>query len=118
VGTTANRIQDLERREVIKGYSAILDAEKTGYSLAAITEIIISEGKLHELKEEIAKKPKVYGAYDVTGKSDVMAVAGFKSKEEPSDLVKSLLLSEFVDRTLTHAVLGTAKESFSFKHLG
>ncbi|MFQ6081076.1 MAG: Lrp/AsnC family transcriptional regulator [Candidatus Bathyarchaeia archaeon] len=99
VGTIVNRVQDLEKRGVIKGYSAILDAEKMGYYLAAIIEIIVSKGKLHELEKEVTKNPNVYGVYNVTGRSDVMAVARFKSKEELSEFVKSLLSSDFVDRT-------------------
>lgn len=114
VGTIVNRIQDLEERGVIKGYSTILDAEKLGYYVAAIIEIIVSKGKLHELEKEVAKKPNVYGLYDVTGESDIIAVARFKSKEELSKFVKSLLSSEFVNRTLTHVVLGTVKEDFRF----
>jgi len=114
VGTIVNRIQDLEERGVIKGYSAILDAEKLGYDVAAIIEIIVSKGKLHELEKEVAKKPNVYGLYDVIGGSDIIAVARFKSKEELSEFVKSLLSSEFVNRTLTHVVLQTVKEDFSF----
>jgi len=114
VGTIVNRIQDLEERGVIKGYSAILDAEKLGYDVAAIIEIIVSKGKLHELEKEVAKKPNVYGLYDVIGGSDIIAVARFKNKEELSEFVKSLLSSEFVNRTLTHVVLQTVKEDFSF----
>jgi len=114
VGTIVNRIQQLEKRGVIKGYSAILDAEKMGYYLAAIIEIIVSKGKFHELEREVAKKPNVYGVYDVTGGSDIIVVARFKSKEELSKFVKSLLSSEFVDRTLTRVVLQTVKEGFSF----
>ena len=47
--------------------------------------------------KEVAKKLNIYGVYDVTGRSDVMVVARFKSKEELSEFVKSLLSSEFVD---------------------
>jgi len=114
VGTIVSRVHNLEKEGVIKGYSAILDAEKMGYDLAAIIEIIISKGRIHELEKEVAKNPNVYGVYDVTGVSNAIALARFKSKRELSEFVKSLLSLEFVDRTLTHVVLGTVKEDFKF----
>ena len=110
VGTVVSRIHSLERQGVIKGYSAILDPEKMGFDVTAIIEIIISKGKLLEVEEEVAKNPNVYGVYDVTGASDAIVIARFKNRQELSKFIKSLLSSDFVERTLTHVALGTMKE--------
>ena len=110
VGTVVTRIRNLEKEGVIKGYSAILDAEKIGYDVTAIIEIVISKGKLLEVEEEVAKTPNVYGVYDITGASDAIVVSRFKNRQELSKFVKSLLSSEFVERTLTHVALETVKE--------
>jgi len=112
VGTVATRVRNLEKQGVIKGYGAVLDAEKMGYGLVAIIELVISKGRLGEVEREVAKNPNVYGVYDVTGASDAIVIARFKSREALSMFVKSLLASEFVDRTLTHVALGTVKEDF------
>jgi DNA-binding Lrp family transcriptional regulator len=112
VGTVAMRIRNLEKQGVIKGYSVILDAEKLGYNVNAIIDIVISKGKLRKVEEEVANNPNVYGVYDVTGASDAIVVTRFKNRQELSDFVKSLLSSDYVDRTLTHFVLGTVKEDF------
>ena len=38
--TVLTRIKKLEKEKIIKGYTAIIDHEKIGYSLTAIIEII------------------------------------------------------------------------------
>ncbi len=112
VGTTAKRIRDLEEKGFIKGYSAVVDAEKVGYDVVAIIEVIISEGKLLEVEEAVAKSPNVYGVYDVTGASDAIIIARFKNRKELSKFVKSILGMKYVQRTVTHVVLGTMKDDF------
>jgi len=115
VGTVAARVRNLEKEGVIKGYGAVLDAEKMGYGLIAVIELVISKGRLREVEKEVAENPNVYGVYDVTGASDAIVIARFKSRQALSGFVKSLLASEFVDRTLTHIALGTVKEDFRVK---
>jgi len=50
--------------------------------------------------------------YDVTGLTDAMVIAKFKSREELSKFTKALLAMPFVERTNTHIVLTTVKEDF------
>jgi len=110
VGTVAARISNLEKQGVIKGYSAIVDAEKLGYDVVAVIEVIVSGGKLTEVEGEVAKNPNVYGVYDVTGPSDAVLITRFKNRRELSKFVKSLLALKFVERTITHVALATIKE--------
>jgi DNA-binding Lrp family transcriptional regulator len=110
VGTVATRISNLEKEGVIKGYSAIVDAEKLGYDVVAVIEVTVSGGKLTEIEQEVAKNPNVYGVYDVTGPSDAILLARFKNRKELSEFVKSLLTLKFVERTITHIVLAAVKE--------
>jgi DNA-binding Lrp family transcriptional regulator len=111
-GTVLARIKNLEKTGIIKGYSAIIDHEKLGYELTVITEITVSKGKLIELEEEIAKFPNVCCVYDITGLTDAMIIAKFKTRKELSDFTKTLLKMPFVERTNTHLVLTTVKEDF------
>jgi len=112
VGTVASRIANLEKKGVIKGYSPILDAEKLGYDIVAIIEIVVAKGKLLDVEEKVAKHPSVCGVYDVTGPSDAIVITRFKTRGELSQFVKSILAMEYVDRTITHVALGTMKEDF------
>ncbi len=80
--------------------------------MTVITEITVSKGKLLEVEREIAKFPSVCTVYDITGLTDAMVIAKFKSREELSKFTKSLLALPYVERTNTHFVLTTVKEDF------
>jgi DNA-binding Lrp family transcriptional regulator len=112
VGTVLSRIKKMEDVGIIKGYSAILDHEKLGYELTVVTEITVSKGRLVEMENEIAKNLNVCGVYDVTGLTDAVIIAKFKSREELGKFTKNLLALPYVERTNTHVVLTTVKENF------
>ena len=113
VGTVLSRIKKMEDKRIIKGYSAILDQEKLGYQLTVLTEITVSKGKLVELEREIAKNPNVCGVYDITGLTDAVIIAKFKSREDLGFFTKYLLSLPYLERTNTHVVLTTVKENFT-----
>ncbi len=113
VGTVLGRIRRMEHAGVIKGYSAVVDHEKLGYELTAVTEIVVSKGKLLEMEREIAKWPNVCCVYDVTGETDAFVIAKFHNREELSIFAKRLLSLPLVDRTNTHVVLTTVKEDLN-----
>ncbi|HEY6283847.1 MAG TPA: Lrp/AsnC family transcriptional regulator [Nitrososphaerales archaeon] len=110
--TVAKRVGNLERERVIKGCAAMLDFDKLGYDITAVTEILVSKGKLLEMEKEIAKLPGVCAVYDVTGEIDGVVVAKFRDREELSHFTKGLLTMPFVERANTHVVLTTVKEDF------
>ncbi len=110
--TVINHVQRLESGGVIRDYSVSLDHERLGYELTVVTEIIVSKGKLLETDAEIAKIPNVCAVYDITGETDAMVVAKFKSRSNLSDFTKKLLAMPYVERTNTHVVLTTVKEDF------
>ncbi len=110
--TVQSRTSKLEKAGVIRGYSAIFDHEKIGYQLTAITEVTVAKGKLLELEREVAKLPQVMAVYDVTGMTDAIVIAKFKSREDLSKFTKALLSMPFIERTNTHIVLTTVKEDF------
>jgi DNA-binding Lrp family transcriptional regulator len=83
--TVINHVQRLESAGVIKDYSVRLDHERLGYELTVITEITVSKGKLLETEEEIAKISNACAVYDVTGLTDAMVVAKFKSRSDLSE---------------------------------
>ncbi len=112
-GTVASRLREMEDAGVIRRYAAVLDYEKLGYELTAITEVTISDGRMIEVGEAIAKMSQATGVYNVTGDSDIMVVGKFRNRKELSDFTKKLLTVPHVERTKTHLVLNTLKEDFS-----
>ena len=110
--TVINHVQRLESAGVLKDYSVRLDHERLGYELTVITEILVSKGKLLETEIEISKISNVCAVYDVTGQTDAMVIAKFKTRASLSDFTKKLLSMPYVERTITHVVLTTMKEDF------
>ena len=110
--TVASRVARLEAEGILRGYFAAVDFEKLGYGLTAVTEVIVSKGKLLEMEREIAKLPGVCAVYDVTGEIDGVVVAKFREREELSRFTKGLLALPFIERANTHVVLTTVREDF------
>ena len=112
VGTVLSRIKKMEDEGLIEGYSVLINHEKLGYQLTVVTEITVSKGKLVETENEIAKIPNVCCVYDVTGLTDAIIVAKFKSREDLGHFTKKLLSLPYIERTNTHVVLASVKENF------
>lgn len=110
--TVTARVERLRKGGVIRGYSAIVDYARLGYEITAVTEILVSKGKLLEMEKEIARLPGVCAVYDVTGEIDGIVIAKFRSNEDLSRFTKGLLTMPFVERAITHVVLTVVKEDF------
>ena len=115
--TIIKHINDLEEDDIIKNYGVQIDYEKLGYEIMAIIEVTISKGKMFEVEEKIAENPNVFGVYDITGTYDALILARFKTREELSIMIKEIHKSPNVERTNTHFVLNTIKETSSFVDL-
>ena len=110
--TVISRIKKLEKEKIIRGYTAIIDHEKLGYTLTSIIEIMAKNDKVLDIEEEVSKFENVCGVYDITGSTDTLVIAKFKERNELSKFVKSLAGIPNVENTITHVVLNTAKEDF------
>lgn len=112
--TVLSRVQKLEKGRIIKSYSAVLDHEKLGYDLTAVIEVTAVKGKITEVQKHISKFPNVCAVYDITGLTDMIIVAKFRTREELSNFVKKDMSLSYIERTNTHMVLITVKEDFGF----
>ena len=110
--TVLSRIKKLEKMKIIKGYSALIDHEKIGYSLTAVIEMVAKNDKIVDIENEISKFENVCGVYDITGSTDTIIIAKFKERNELSKFVKDLASIPNVENTITHVVLNTTKEDF------
>lgn len=111
LGTVSNRVKRMEKNGIIRGYSVILDPDKIGWELNVVIGLRIQKGRLIEIQERIAKDSRVHGVYDVTGDFDSMVIAKAKNRKDLDDLSKNVLSIDGVERSITHLVLNTVKES-------
>ena len=110
--TVLSRIKRLEKTGVIRGYHASIDHEKIGYGMIAIIEIVAKNTELSRVEESISKYENVCAIYDVTGATDLLVIAKFKSRSELSAFVKDLEGIEHLKSTMTRVVLNTIKEDY------
>jgi len=110
VSTVSVRIKNLEDEKVIIGYIPILDPEKLGYDLLTIIGVRISEGRLLEVEQKLAKDDRVLQVFDVTGEWDSLMIARFRSRDELNVFVKDLLTQPNIERTNTLLVLNVVKD--------
>lgn len=110
LSTVSARVKRLETLGYIMGYVPVIDANKLGFDLVVIVGVKIQHGKLLETQARIAKMPRVFGVYDVTGDWDSMILARFRDRAELNEFVKDLLSLAYVERTGTQLVLNTVKE--------
>ena len=110
LGTVSNHLKVLENGKIIKGYSANIDPEKVGFTLSATIHLRITKGKIMDVQASIAKHPRVYVVYDITGEWDSLVLARFKNREEMDDLGISSGLGGFSESpTIGHGAVECGK---------
>jgi Lrp/AsnC family transcriptional regulator, regulator for asnA, asnC and gidA len=108
----SSRIKVLEEKGFVKGYMVTLDPVKLGYDLTAILYVQVEGGFLDEVESKLSHTGNVVGVYETTGDFDVIAVAKLKDRDSLNALIKDLLITPHVKRTLTNIALNVVKEDF------
>lgn len=109
------RIKNLEDKGLLKGYTAILDPVKLGYDLTAIIFIQIEGGYLKNLANELSQMANVIAVYEITGDFDIVAVVKLKDRDSLNALIKDLLVTPHIKKTMTNITLNVVKEDFRLK---
>ncbi len=110
LATVNRRLKRLEAARVVRGYAAVLDPEAVGWGLTVIVGLRIDKGHLRTVQEAIAKDPRVFAVYDVTGEWDGMVLARVRDRPDLDDLAKTTLSRPHIQRTNTMVVLATVLE--------
>jgi len=111
--TLIQRVRNLESHNIIRGYRANVDYMKLGYEFMAIVHIYV-EGDLMEVQRSITELKNVMAVLDVTGECDSIAWVACRSREEFSQVVKSMLTIKGVKKTNTYVILNVIKDPFNF----
>ena len=108
--TVSSRVARMEEQGVIRGYIPLLDDEQLGWDLWAAMGIRISKGRLREVEERLARDPRSYSIYDVTGDFDALLIGRFRDRRDLDRFVKRALQDPYIERTNTQLVLNRVKE--------
>jgi Lrp/AsnC family transcriptional regulator, regulator for asnA, asnC and gidA len=110
-----SRINNLKDMGMVKGYTVILDPVKLGYDLTAIIFLQTEGGYLKDLENELSQMSNIIALYEITGDFDVVAIAKLKDRDSLNNLIKNLLVTPHVRKTMTNITLNVVKEDFKIK---
>ena len=111
----SSRIKNLEEKGILKGYTAILDPVKLGFDLTVVIFIQTEGGYLKDLENELSQMTNVIALYEITGDFDVVAVVKLKDRDSLNSLLKNLLVTPHIKKTMTDITLNVVKEDFRVK---
>ena len=111
---TLERVRRLEKQEVIKGYSAIVNREAIGKGFSAFVSVTLSVHQLNLLDEftsAIKSIPEILACYNTTGEGDFLLHIVARDVKDFEQLLRSKLTNlPDVQRLHTSIVLSTIKE--------
>ncbi len=112
VGSVHNRIKSLEERGVIKKFTVQLDPEKLDLDLTVVIEMQIEVAYLSEVNNDLQKFTDIIALYNITGSTDILAIARFKNRRHMNEVLTSILKIKHITRTATHLALQILKEEW------
>lgn len=96
--TVRRRINDLTRRHMIRGFSALLDYGKFGHFLRGNLYLLVDEKNCDEVATKLSRMELSCGVYKVMGEYNLVAEILFRDMRELQMLMDSLSKSEGVKR--------------------
>ncbi|ODA28868.1 AsnC family transcriptional regulator [Veronia pacifica] len=113
--TCLRRTKSLEESGVIKGYSALLDAEEAGFGITAFIQVSIdqkSEAAFDKFKTAVQEHPLILECYSLSGPFDhLMKVVARTNKELSQFILKTLRNFPEVREAQTLFVLDEVKHT-------
>ena len=111
--TLIQRVKNLEAKGVINGYRAKVDYMRLGFDYMGIIQVYVEKNML-DVQETIRSIPQVLAVFDVTGECDSIVWIACRDRDEFSNIVKSILTIEGVQKTNTSVVLNIMKDPADF----
>ena len=111
----ANKLKELEEKNVICGYNTMIDWDKTGIDrVTALIEVSVTPQRnkgFDDIAERLCKYPEVDTAYLISGGFDLMLILEGKSLKQVSEFVTNkLAVEDEVLNTKTHFILKRYKD--------
>ena len=107
--TLIQRVKNLEAKGVINGYRAKVDYMRLGFDYMGIIQVYVEKNML-DVQETIRSIPQVLAVFDVTGECDSIVWIACRDREEFSNIVKSILKIDGVQKTNTSVILNVMKD--------
>jgi len=116
--TVSSRIRDMEERGVISGYRPVLNYDKLGLGLVAVTLIRARGEELPAIVRSLTAHPSLTHVYEITGEFDVLVIGRFANETDMNREIKSMLSLPGIEGTNTSVVLAAPKEQLDVELSG
>ncbi len=104
-GTVQARLEKLQRRGVVRGYSPDIDLRAIGYDVLAFVTLEIAQGRLADVVEHLAGIPEVLEVHATTGPGDLHARVVARTNEHLQHVIGAILAVHGISRTTTQIAL-------------
>jgi Lrp/AsnC family leucine-responsive transcriptional regulator len=113
ISSVHERVKKLERKGVIKGYVAVVDADKMGKPLLAFLRLTVAshEAARTSVKELCEKEPDILECHNVAGEDCYILKVRAEGPKQLERLLAAVRGSADANRSVTNIVLSTYKES-------
>ncbi len=114
VSAVLERIRKMEKNEIIKNYTIIVDQKKLGNDMSALMEISLEHPKFYDsFTTAIKHNPNIVSCYYLTGDFDFLVKILCESSDQLEEIHREIKSLEGVSATKTHFVLKDVKNVFS-----
>ncbi len=110
--SAAERVRQLEKRGVIRGYEARLDAKSLGYALTAFVAVTLRHEKDRaRFLRTVAGTPEIMECHHISGEDDYMLKVRCKDTDDLERVISQRLKNRVEVRTRSMIVMSTSKET-------
>ena len=104
-GTVQARLEKLQRRHIVTGFSPDVDVKAMGYEVLAFLTLEIAQGRLANVVEHLAGIPEVLEVHATTGPGDLHARVVARTNEHLQHVIAAILAVQGIMRTTTQIAL-------------
>jgi DNA-binding Lrp family transcriptional regulator len=106
------RVMNLKERGIIKKFAAILDPEKLGMGILAVSLIRAhyNPGYVDYIGDKLKNIPGVWGVYFLIGEHDFVVLIRAKDKDDLNRIVETFISMKEIERSNTHVIIKKIKE--------
>ena len=104
-GTVQARLEKLQRRGIVTGFSPDVDLRAMGYGVLAFVTLEIAQGRLADVVDHLADIPEVIEAHSTTGPGDLHCRVVARTNEHLQAVINRVLEVSGIVRTSTQIAL-------------
>jgi len=104
-GTVQARLEKLQRRGIVTGFSPDVDLAAMGYEVLAFVTLEIAQGRLSDVVEHLAGIPEVLEVHATTGPGDLHARVVARTNSHLQQVINLMLGVQGIMRTTTQIAL-------------